>query len=116
MTNIASKVTRIVVAKLGVDEEQVTPEASLSDDLGADSLDIVEVIMEFGKKFNIEIPDDEAEKIKTIGNAVKYIEKKTNHILSHSLTDSFVNNKNNLIPEKLLNFDINKKNLNKSVA
>ena len=74
MADINGKVTEIVVNKLGVEESQVTPEASFTKDLGADSLDTVELIMEFEKEFNIAIPDDQAEKIATVGDAVKYIE------------------------------------------
>ena len=61
--------------KLGVDQSEVTPEASFTNDLGADSLDTVELIMEFEKEFNIAIPDDQAEKIQTVGQAVDYVEK-----------------------------------------
>ena len=73
MSDIASKVTAIIVDKLGVDESEVTPEASFTNDLGADSLDTVELIMEFEKEFNIGIPDDQAEKIGTVGEAISYI-------------------------------------------
>jgi len=62
------------VDKLGVDENEVTPEASFTNDLGADSLDTVELIMEFEKEFNLSIPDEEAEKISTVNDAIKYIE------------------------------------------
>ena len=74
MSDVNSRVVAIIVDKLGVDETEVTPEASFTNDLGADSLDTVELIMEFEKEFNIAIPDDQAEKIATVGNAVKYIE------------------------------------------
>ncbi len=74
MSDIKSKVTKIIVDKLGVDEGEVTTEASFTNDLGADSLDTVELIMEFEKEFNIAIPDDQAEKIGTVGQAVDYIE------------------------------------------
>jgi len=74
MSDIKSKVTKIIVDKLGVDESEVTVEASFTNDLGADSLDTVELIMEFEKEFNIAIPDDQAEKIGTVGQAVEYIE------------------------------------------
>lgn len=74
MSEIAVKVTAIIVDKLGVDEGEVTPEASFTNDLGADSLDTVELIMEFEKEFNIAIPDDQAEKIGTVGQAIEYIE------------------------------------------
>ncbi|MDR0659831.1 MAG: acyl carrier protein [Prevotellaceae bacterium] len=76
MAEIASKVKAIIVDKLGVDENEVTPEASFTNDLGADSLDTVELIMEFEKEFGIQIPDEDAEKIGTVGAAVSYIEKK----------------------------------------
>ncbi len=75
MSDIASRVKAIIVDKLGVDENEVTPEASFTNDLGADSLDTVELIMEFEKEFNIAIPDDQAENIGTVGEAVKYIEQ-----------------------------------------
>lgn len=78
MSDIRSKVTEIIVDKLGVDEGEVTPEASFTNDLGADSLDTVELIMEFEKEFNIAIPDDQAEKINTVGQAIEYIEGNTN--------------------------------------
>ena len=75
MSDIAGSVKAIIVDKLGVDENEVTMEASFTNDLGADSLDTVELIMEFEKEFNIAIPDDQAEKIATVGDAVKYIEE-----------------------------------------
>jgi acyl carrier protein len=78
MSDIKSKVTKILVDKLGVEESEVTIEASFTNDLGADSLDTVELIMEFEKEFNIAIPDDQAEQIGTVGQAVEYIEKNTN--------------------------------------
>ena len=78
MSDINSKVTKIIVDKLGVEESEVTIEASFTNDLGADSLDTVELIMEFEKEFNIAIPDDQAEQIGTVGQAVEYIEKNTN--------------------------------------
>ncbi len=74
MSDIASRITAIIVDKLGVDENEVTPEASFTNDLGADSLDTVELIMEFEKEFNIAIPDDKAEGIGTVGDAIAYIE------------------------------------------
>ncbi len=74
MSDISSKVTAIIVDKLGVEESEVTPTASFTNDLGADSLDTVELIMEFEKEFNIAIPDDQAEKIATVGDAIEYIE------------------------------------------
>ena len=75
MSDIAAKVKAIIVDKLGVDESEVTPEASFTNDLGADSLDTVELIMEFEKEFDMAIPDDQAEKIGTVGDAIKYIEE-----------------------------------------
>ncbi len=74
MSDIASRVKTIIVDKLGVEENEVTPKASFTNDLGADSLDTVELIMEFEKEFNIGIPDDQAENIATVGEAIKYIE------------------------------------------
>lgn len=74
MSDTANRVKAIIVDKLGVDENEVTLEASFTNDLGADSLDTVELIMEFEKEFNIAIPDDAAEKISTVGEAIKYIE------------------------------------------
>lgn len=75
MSDIKGKVTAIIVDKLGVDESEVTPEASFTNDLGADSLDTVELIMEFEKEFDMAIPDDQAEKISTVGEAIKYIQE-----------------------------------------
>ena len=77
MSEISEKVTAIIVDKLGVDEGEVKPEASFTNDLGADSLDTVELIMEFEKEFNIAIPDDQAENISTVGQAIEHIEKAT---------------------------------------
>ncbi len=74
MSEVQSKVVEIIVDKLGVKESLVVSEASFTNDLGADSLDTVELIMEFEKAFDIQIPDDEAEKIGTVGDAVSYIE------------------------------------------
>jgi acyl carrier protein len=73
MSDIATRVTKIIVDKLGVEESEVTPEASFTADLGADSLDTVELIMEFEKEFNISIPDEQAEKITKVGEAVAYL-------------------------------------------
>ncbi len=75
MSDVASRVKAIIVDKLGVDENEVTPEASFTNDLGADSLDTVELIMEFEKEFDMGIPDDQAENISTVGDAIKYIEE-----------------------------------------
>jgi acyl carrier protein len=74
MADITSKVKEIIVEKLGVDEAEITAEASFTKDLGADSLDTVELIMEFEKAFEISIPEEEAQKIATVGDAIKYIE------------------------------------------
>ena len=74
MSDISTRVKAIIVDKLGVDEKEVTPTASFTNDLGADSLDTVELIMEFEKEFNIAIPDEQAEKIGTVGDAISYIE------------------------------------------
>ena len=74
MSDITSRVKAIIVDKLGVDENEVTPEASFTNDLGADSLDIVELIMEFEKEFGISIPDEQAESISSVGDAIAYIE------------------------------------------
>ena len=75
MSDIKSSVVSIIIDKLGVEEAEVTTEASFTNDLGADSLDTVELIMEFEKEFNIAIPDDQAENIQTVGQAVSYIEE-----------------------------------------
>ena len=74
MSQIAEKVKLIIVDKLGVDESEVTNDANFTNDLGADSLDTVELIMEFENEFGISIPDDKAEEIQTVGEAIKYIE------------------------------------------
>ncbi len=78
MSDIETRVKAIIVDKLGVSESEVVPEASFTADLGADSLDSVELIMEFEKEFNISIADEDAEKIQTVGDAIKYIEEKLN--------------------------------------
>ncbi len=75
MSEIKQKVVDIIVDKLGVAASEVTPQASFANDLGADSLDTVELIMEFEKAFNLTIPDDQAEAIKTVGEAIEYLEK-----------------------------------------
>ena len=75
MSEIANQVKDIIVDKLGVDENQVTESAAFTTDLGADSLDTVELIMEFEKALGISIPDDQAESISTVGDAIKYIEE-----------------------------------------
>ena len=74
--SIAERVKKIIVDKLGVEESQITDDASFTNDLGADSLDTVELIMEFEKEFNVTIEDSDAEKIQTVGNAVTYLESK----------------------------------------
>ena len=77
MSEVESKVRAIIVDKLGVDESQVTLDANFQTDLNADSLDTVELIMEFEKEFGVNIPDDQAEKIGTVGDAISYIEANT---------------------------------------
>ncbi|MDI9358065.1 MAG: acyl carrier protein [Phycisphaerales bacterium] len=77
MSDIKEKVKKIIVDKLGVNEDEVTNEASFTNDLGADSLDTVELIMELEKEFNISIPDEQAESITTVGQAIAYIEQNT---------------------------------------
>jgi len=74
MSNIAERVNKIIVDKLGVDQSEITQEASFTNDLGADSLDTVELIMEFEKEFDISIPDEQAENITTVGQAVEYLQ------------------------------------------
>ncbi len=74
MSNISERVTKIIIDKLGVEASEVTTEASFTNDLGADSLDTVELIMEFEKEFDISIPDEQAENIQTVGQAVEYLE------------------------------------------
>ncbi|HVN48599.1 MAG TPA: acyl carrier protein [Bacteroidota bacterium] len=76
MADATEKVKDIIVSKLGVDAAQVTPEASFTNDLGADSLDTVELVMEFEKAFNIQIPDEDAEKITTVGDVINYVKAK----------------------------------------
>jgi|TARA_B100000609_G_C16924616_1_gene286087 acyl carrier protein len=77
MSEISAKVKAIIVDKLVIDESEVTNESNFMSDLGADSLDTVELIMEFEKEFDVQIPDDEAEKITTVGEAIKYLEDRT---------------------------------------
>jgi acyl carrier protein len=77
MADIEAKVKEIIMNKLGVEESQITTEASFTNDLGADSLDTVELVMEFEKAFNLQIPDEDAEKISTVGDAVRYIKGKS---------------------------------------
>ena len=74
---VSDKVKSIIVEQLGVDEEEVTPDASFVDDLGADSLDTVELVMAFEEEFSVEVPDEDAEKLQTVGQVVKYIDEKT---------------------------------------
>ena len=76
MAEVMDRVTKVIVDRLGVDESEVKPEASFRDDLGADSLDVVELVMEFEDEFDMEISDEDAENIKTVGDAVNYIESK----------------------------------------
>jgi acyl carrier protein len=76
MSDTTSKVKEIIVAKLGVDAGQITPEASFTNDLGADSLDTVELVMEFEKAFDVQIPDEDAEKIGTVGDVINYLKEK----------------------------------------
>ena len=75
---VESKIKTIIAEQLGVKPEEVTPNASFVDDLGADSLDTAELIMALEEEFNVEIPDEDAEKMKTVGDAIKYIEEKSN--------------------------------------
>lgn len=77
MSTIIERVKKIVVEQLGVDEEQITPTASFTEDLGADSLDTVELVMALEEEFSLEIPDDEAEKITNVEEAVRYIQERT---------------------------------------
>ncbi|HMU43647.1 MAG: acyl carrier protein [Ignavibacteriales bacterium] len=74
--DVEAKVREIIIDKLGVEESQITPEASFTNDLGADSLDIVELVMGFESAFNVSIPDEDAEKIGTVGDATKYLKEK----------------------------------------
>ena len=76
MADVEAKVKEIIINKLGVEAGQITPEASFTNDLGADSLDTVELVMEFEKAFNLSIPDEDAEKISTVGDAVRYLSGK----------------------------------------
>ena len=78
MSDIASRVKAIIVDKLGVDENEVVNDASFTNDLGADSLDTVEIIMDFEEEFDVEIPDDDAEKLTTVQSALDYINSKLN--------------------------------------
>ncbi|HAB54215.1 MAG: acyl carrier protein [Ignavibacteria bacterium RIFOXYB2_FULL_35_12] len=74
--DVEAKVKEIIMDKLGVEDSQITPEASFTNDLGADSLDIVELVMGFESSFNVSIPDEDAEKITTVGDAIKYLKEK----------------------------------------
>lgn len=78
MANVADRVKKIIVDKLGVEEAEVLTDANFIQDLGADSLDTVELIMEFEKEFDLSIPDEQAEKIQTVGQAVEYLESQVN--------------------------------------
>lgn len=73
MSSISDRVTAIIADKLGIKEEEITPDSSFTNDLGADSLDTVEIIMEFEKEFNVNIPDDAAEEIQTVGQAIEFL-------------------------------------------
>ena len=77
VAEVLERVTKIIVDRLGVEESEVTPEASFKDDLGADSLDVVELVMELEDEFGMEISDDDAEKISTVGDAVNYIKSQS---------------------------------------
>ncbi|HEX5003757.1 MAG TPA: acyl carrier protein [Gemmatimonadales bacterium] len=77
MSNVDEKVKDIIAEELGVEREKLTPEASFMEDLGADSLDTVELVMAFEKEFDIDIPDEDAEKLRTVGEALKYLHEKT---------------------------------------
>ena len=77
MADIEAKVKEIIINELGVEAEKVTPEASFVEDLGADSLDTVELVMAFEEEFNVEVPDEDAEKLQTVGDVIKYIEEKS---------------------------------------
>lgn len=77
MSSIEERVKKIVVEQLGVKEEEVSANASFVDDLGADSLDTVELVMAFEEEFNVEVPDEDAEKLQTVGDVIKYIEDKS---------------------------------------
>lgn len=73
MENLENKIKEIIIDKLGIEESEITESASFTNDLGADSLDTVELIMEFEKEFNVSIPDEDAEKIATVGDAISYL-------------------------------------------
>ncbi len=90
MSDIATRVKKIIVDKLGVEEAEVTNEASFTNDLGADSLDTVELIMEFEKEFNISIPDEQAETITTVGQAIAYLEEHANKRVNVCTANKFV--------------------------
>ncbi|HET9053653.1 MAG TPA: acyl carrier protein [Cyclobacteriaceae bacterium] len=79
MEDVSKRVTQILIEKLGIAESEITPDANLVKDLGIDSLDYAEIVMDFEQTFDIKIPDDDAEKLSTIGSAVKYIESKLSH-------------------------------------
>ena len=95
MSEVESQVKQIVVDHLGIEDSKVTPESKFIDDLGADSLDTVELVMAFEEKFGIEIPDDAAETIQTVQNAIDYIQRKLDYL---------INNENDLF-----NFNLDKK-------
>ena len=76
MASVEERVKQIIVEQLGVDEGEVTPTASFVDDLGADSLDTVELVMAFEEEFSVEVPDEDAEKLQTVGDVIRYIEER----------------------------------------
>ena len=80
MADLEAKVKALIAEKLGVEEGEVVPDASFTNDLGADSLDTVELIMEFEKEFDVTIPDEDAEKIATVGDAIQYLTEKTSSV------------------------------------
>ncbi len=92
---VEEKVKDIIVEQLGVNPEQVTPNASFIEDLGADSLDIVELVMAFEEEFSVEVPDEDAEKLQTVGDVVKYIEEKASKSNSRPSAETFVRDQQN---------------------
>ena len=87
---VFDKVKKIIVDQLDVEEDKVTEAASITDDLGADSLDVVDLVMSFEEEFDIEIPDDQVEKIKTVGDIVKFIEEKVEDLFTSCFSTSAV--------------------------
>src|ERR1700745_1431339 len=88
--SIEEKVKEIIVEQLGVNPEQVTPNASFIEDLGADSLDTVELVMAFEEEFSVEVPDEDAEKLQTVGAVIRYIEERGKYVLCLPFTGLFV--------------------------